>query len=200
VEGAPPLFLRALELIPSKKDTLQRRVFVQVLEVHDFSLPEDSSDDDRPGSSDSSDEGGDAIPGRYAEGRLHPWPWVYRLVGQWDEDGNWLPSLPQHGGGASWSSWSSSAVQSPPQVTSRAPQARHAAKRPTWHRRRRVVQQWRAVGRRGLPRILQSRPQCNQASCPRPPSWPIRFRQRPLLLTPWWRQPVSPWRRSLRSQ
>jgi hypothetical protein len=43
-----PLFLQELELIHSKQDTLQFRAFIQVLEVHDFSIPgvdisEDSS-------------------------------------------------------------------------------------------------------------------------------------------------------------
>jgi hypothetical protein len=40
-----PLFLRAEELMHSKQDTLQFWVFVHVLEVHDFTISESSSDE-----------------------------------------------------------------------------------------------------------------------------------------------------------
>jgi hypothetical protein len=39
------LFLRAEELMHSKQDTLQFWVFVHVLEVHDFTISESSSDE-----------------------------------------------------------------------------------------------------------------------------------------------------------
>jgi hypothetical protein len=45
VVGVHPLFLRAEELMHSKQDTLQFWVFVHVLEVHDFTISESSSDE-----------------------------------------------------------------------------------------------------------------------------------------------------------
>jgi hypothetical protein len=45
VVGVRPLFLRAEELMHSKQDTLQFWVFVHVLEVHDFTISESSSDE-----------------------------------------------------------------------------------------------------------------------------------------------------------
>jgi hypothetical protein len=39
VKHYPPLFLRASEVIHSKRDTLQFCVFIHILELHDFSLP-----------------------------------------------------------------------------------------------------------------------------------------------------------------
>jgi hypothetical protein len=48
VEGEPPLFLQASEIIHSKRDTLQYRVLLHILEVHNFSPPRDSDDDAPP--------------------------------------------------------------------------------------------------------------------------------------------------------
>jgi hypothetical protein len=45
VVGAPPLFLHADEVIHSKIDTLQHRVLIHILEIHDFS-PAESLDED----------------------------------------------------------------------------------------------------------------------------------------------------------
>jgi hypothetical protein len=38
VEREPPLFISASEVIHSKQDTLQLRVFIRVVEIHDFSI------------------------------------------------------------------------------------------------------------------------------------------------------------------
>jgi hypothetical protein len=42
IKQAPMLFLRANEVIHLKCDTLQFRVFIKILESHDFNLPSDS--------------------------------------------------------------------------------------------------------------------------------------------------------------
>jgi hypothetical protein len=47
------MHLRASELIHSRKDMLQYRVFIHVLEVDDYSPVDDSSDDDFPSQPDS---------------------------------------------------------------------------------------------------------------------------------------------------
>jgi hypothetical protein len=60
IEAEPPLFLCTSEIIHSKCDLLHFRAFIQIVEVHDFTPPNDSSDDEgRPPSSDSS---GDEYP------------------------------------------------------------------------------------------------------------------------------------------
>jgi hypothetical protein len=56
----------AEELIHSKQDTLHFRAFFHVLEVHDFSWPEESDDSDgdgQPPQLDSSNDGDDGYPG-----------------------------------------------------------------------------------------------------------------------------------------
>jgi hypothetical protein len=60
VEWQLPLYLHALESLHTKCDTLQFKVFIQVLEVHDFH-PLVNSDDDGRAASDSSDSGGGCI-------------------------------------------------------------------------------------------------------------------------------------------
>jgi hypothetical protein len=79
---------------------LQFRAFIQVLEVHDFSIPgvdisEDSSSESDP----------DDYP-RFDQGRgsgLHrPWHVVYCHVTSIVPYGERWPSLPSGGGGASW--------------------------------------------------------------------------------------------------
>jgi hypothetical protein len=45
MEGVPPLFLWTYEVIKSKCDTLQLRVFIKVIEIHDFT-PSDFSDNE----------------------------------------------------------------------------------------------------------------------------------------------------------
>jgi hypothetical protein len=52
VEGQPLLFLCASELIHAKCDTLSLCALIKILEIHDFSPLDDSSDDG--GASDSS--------------------------------------------------------------------------------------------------------------------------------------------------
>jgi hypothetical protein len=42
---ASHLFIREEEIIHSKRDKLQFQAFIQVLEVDDFTIPEDSNDD-----------------------------------------------------------------------------------------------------------------------------------------------------------
>jgi hypothetical protein len=101
VVGEPPLFLWEYEIIYSKNDTLRFRAFIRVLEVHDFSLPEDSADDD--GNSSSSSKGGNGLPPSHPSSSwLGPWLWVYRLTRSTDVEGKHIPSLPHHGGGIDW--------------------------------------------------------------------------------------------------
>jgi hypothetical protein len=45
VVGVRPLFLRADKIVHSQQDTLKFREFVQVLGVHDFFVPDSSSDE-----------------------------------------------------------------------------------------------------------------------------------------------------------
>jgi hypothetical protein len=73
VEGQPPLFIRASELIHAKRDVSGFRALVRILEIHDFSPLKDSSDDGTDSvSSDSS--GGDGLLGSESGGSLQPWP------------------------------------------------------------------------------------------------------------------------------
>jgi hypothetical protein len=100
VEHAP-LFIWSSELIHSKCDKLQFCVFIQVLEVHDYTILDDS-DDDPSGSSD--DSGGDGLPIPLASSSLCPWPCIYRVADDWvSPSGEAWPSLPNHGGGIAWS-------------------------------------------------------------------------------------------------
>jgi hypothetical protein len=57
IERQPPLFLRAAKLIHAKRDMLGFHALIKILEIHDFSLLEDSSDDG--GSSNSSGSSSD---------------------------------------------------------------------------------------------------------------------------------------------
>jgi hypothetical protein len=61
VVGQPPVFLRMSEIMNTKCDTLQHRVFIQVIEVHDFNLPEGDSSGDS--GLDSNDYDADGAPG-----------------------------------------------------------------------------------------------------------------------------------------
>jgi hypothetical protein len=101
VVGAPPLFLHADEVIHSKIDTLQHRVLVHILEIHDFS-PAESSDEDSPGSTSSNDSNGDGLPPRRSSpSSLRPWPRIYHLAGGTDAEELALPSFPRTHG-ATW--------------------------------------------------------------------------------------------------
>jgi hypothetical protein len=91
-ERAPPLFHRASEIIHSKKHTLQYKVLVHVLEVHDFTPPADSEVDDPP-NSDSCGSGGNGLPGSM-HSSLQPWPCIYWIARPTDERGHPLPLLP----------------------------------------------------------------------------------------------------------
>jgi hypothetical protein len=57
MEGLAPLFLHASEVIQSKCDTLQFRVFIKVMEIHDFTLADFSDDEFLESSSDSGTDG-----------------------------------------------------------------------------------------------------------------------------------------------
>jgi hypothetical protein len=100
VECASPLFISVLEVVHSRCDTLQFRVFIQVLEVHDYTI-EEESDDDPSDSSGNSDCDGNPRP--LTGSSLRPWPRIYRVVGDrvLPYDDLW-PSLPNHGGGVAW--------------------------------------------------------------------------------------------------
>jgi hypothetical protein len=81
VERAPPLFLSASEIIHSKRDTLQLRVLIKVVEVHDFTNPIDSNND----ASDSNDdfiEDGLLGPSPSLSTSLRPWLRIFRIVGE----------------------------------------------------------------------------------------------------------------------
>jgi hypothetical protein len=64
-----------------------------VLEVHDFSLPKDSNNDQQSNSDSSNDGDDDYLSHDVGRGLLHPWPRVYMLAGAIDTDGNLVPSL-----------------------------------------------------------------------------------------------------------
>jgi hypothetical protein len=66
----PPLFIRSLEGIHPKCDLLHFRVFIRILEVHDFN-PLSSLDDDGESS------GGDSKRSIPAMRILRPWPTVH---------------------------------------------------------------------------------------------------------------------------
>jgi hypothetical protein len=56
VEQQPPLFLRSSKIIHSKCDTHGFRIFIKIIEIHDFSPPVDSDGDSSdPGSISSGD-------------------------------------------------------------------------------------------------------------------------------------------------
>jgi hypothetical protein len=75
VVGKRPLFLWGEELIHSMLDTLQFHAFMEVLEVHNFSIP--SVDINEDSSSDSEMDGhGGYQPGQ-GSGLHRPWPRVF---------------------------------------------------------------------------------------------------------------------------
>jgi hypothetical protein len=73
VDRQPPLFLRASEIIHSKRDTLGFHALVKILEVHDFS-PQAGSSDDGSSSESSGSSGGDGLPRPVGHSSLRPWP------------------------------------------------------------------------------------------------------------------------------
>jgi hypothetical protein len=99
IECTPPLFVSSSELVHSKCNTLKFLVFIRVLEVHDYTIREDSDDDPSEFSDDSVSDG---LPRLQASLRsfLLPWPKI-----NWVTDDRVLPSgepwstLPSHGGG-----------------------------------------------------------------------------------------------------
>jgi hypothetical protein len=100
MEAAPPLFLRASEIIHNKCDLLHFRAFVHILEIHDFFTPASFDDEGGAGESSLEEDYSNYDLGR---GILQPWSRVHRLAFGHDAAGDpWL-SLPTTGGGASWS-------------------------------------------------------------------------------------------------
>jgi hypothetical protein len=69
--------------------------------VHDFSPPDDSSDD-LSGSSLSDDSASDGLPGPVGSSSLHPWPRIYHITGVSFASGAPWPSLLEHGGDVRW--------------------------------------------------------------------------------------------------
>jgi hypothetical protein len=74
-------------------------VFVKIVEIHDFSPTDDSSDD-----SSSSGDGfvGDGLPRPLLSTSLQLWPRVYRLGSASSSNGVPWPSLPEHGRDVIW--------------------------------------------------------------------------------------------------
>jgi hypothetical protein len=102
LEREPLLFLSLSELIHSRCDTLQFRVFVHVLEVHDYMTSEGSNDDSSDSSGDSS---ADSLrgPTPSSGSSLCPWPRIYWVASDWISLSRELwPSLPSHGSGVEW--------------------------------------------------------------------------------------------------
>jgi hypothetical protein len=94
VEREPMLFLLASEIIHSKKEMLQFCEFIQIVEIHDFTLLESSNNDS---GMDGSDSRADGIPSHdYASGYLRPWPKLYRSIGESSFGEPW-PSIPTAG-------------------------------------------------------------------------------------------------------
>jgi hypothetical protein len=112
VEWQPPLFLQASEIIHDKRESVGFWALVKIIEIHDFTSCEDSSDDGSR--SDSSDDG---LPGPQVHSSLRPWPMIYHFIIASSPSGPW-PCLPRHGGDVQWS----------PQVTW-APHASNTADR-----------------------------------------------------------------------
>jgi hypothetical protein len=97
VDRQPPLFLRASEIIHSKRDTLGFHALVKILEVHDFS-PQAGSSDDGSSSESSGSSGGDGLPRPVGHSSLRPWP---ATPPPWSAGGDWS-CLPRHGGDVQW--------------------------------------------------------------------------------------------------
>jgi hypothetical protein len=101
VMGQPPVFLHMSEIMNTKCDTLQHRVFIQVIEVHDFNLPEGDSSGDS--GLDSNDSDADGAPGfSSVTSSLRPWPRIYRFMRAANPSSAPCPSLPCHGGMVAW--------------------------------------------------------------------------------------------------
>jgi hypothetical protein len=107
IVGQGPLFLRAEEIIHSKQDILQFRVFINLLEVHDFSLAEEGSS--------SNDD--DFWFNLNRSCTISPWSRIHPFAIGASSAGKPLPGLPSGGGGACWSHRSevSMVVQEAPQ-------------------------------------------------------------------------------------
>jgi hypothetical protein len=100
-EWQPPLFLCASELIHAKCDTLGFRALIKILEIHDFS-PLDNSSDDGGASDSSGSSGRDDLPGSGGHSLLRPWMAIYRFTDGSSPAGQPWPSLPRHGEDVQW--------------------------------------------------------------------------------------------------
>jgi hypothetical protein len=92
------------EVIHNKCDLLHFRVFIRILEVHDFNPPNSSEEDGEPSDEDSSEEYPGYVPG---PGILRPWPRVCMLIANVGPSGDPWPALPTAGRGVVWSATSS---------------------------------------------------------------------------------------------
>jgi hypothetical protein len=95
-DRAPSLFVPASQFIHSKRDTLQLRVLIKIVEVHDFT-PQSDSDSDDGGDGSSDDSVGDGMLDPILSSSLMPWPRIFRLADESSVVGRWWPSLPQQG-------------------------------------------------------------------------------------------------------
>jgi hypothetical protein len=98
VEVEPPLFLRASEIMHSRCDILHFRMFIRIIEIHDFYPLEDlSNNEGRPPSDDASSD--DGYPSYDPDrGILQLWPWLTRFVADHSLTGEPWSSLPTTGG------------------------------------------------------------------------------------------------------
>jgi hypothetical protein len=88
------------KLVHIKRDTLGFRVFIKIIEIHDFSPPVDSDDDS---SDPRSDSDGDGLPGSGGSGDILQLPRIYRLAEDTSPARVPWPSLPRSGGDVSGS-------------------------------------------------------------------------------------------------
>jgi hypothetical protein len=94
--ASPPLFIPTSDIIHSKRDTLQHKVLIKIVEVHDFT-PLLDFDPDGDGDSSTDDSVSDVLLGPILSSSLRPWPRIFRLTGKsLAADGRWL-SLPHQG-------------------------------------------------------------------------------------------------------
>jgi hypothetical protein len=95
-ERVPPLFLSSSYIVHSpKRDTLQFRAVLWLLEVHDFSPPVSDS------SNDVDDGGAGARGSGWPRAFIRSWPLVHRLEDISPSSGDPWPVLPHTGGGCS---------------------------------------------------------------------------------------------------
>jgi hypothetical protein len=77
IERQPPFFLWSSKIIHSKRNTLGFQTFIKIIEIHDFSGPDDP---DKDSSNTSSDSRGDGMLGFGGSWSILQWPKIYRLA------------------------------------------------------------------------------------------------------------------------